>query len=40
MSKEDDIWLDQKVCVVWMYYIVGQNQSEIVSQLGIFRLVV
>ncbi len=34
MSKEDDIRLDQKVRAAWMYYIAGQNQSEIASQLG------
>jgi hypothetical protein len=34
MSKEDDIRLDQKVRAAWMYYIAGQNQSEIASQLA------
>ena len=34
MSKEDDIRPDQKVRAAWMYYIAGQNQSEIASQLG------
>ncbi len=37
MSKEDDIRLDQKVRAAWMYYIAGQNQSEIASQLGTSR---
>lgn len=40
MSKEDDIRLDQKVRAAWMYYIAGQNQSEIASQLGTSRPVV
>lgn len=40
MSKEDDIRLDQKVRAAWMYYIAGQNQSEIASQLGASRPVV
>lgn len=40
MSKEDDIRLDQKVRAAWMYYIAGQNQSEIASQLGPSRPVV
>jgi len=40
MSKEDDIRLDQKVRAAWMYYIAGQNQSEIASQLGSSRPVV
>lgn len=39
MSK-DDIRLDQKVRAAWMYYIAGQNQSEIASQLGTSRPVV
>lgn len=37
---EDDIRLDQKVRAVWMYYIAGQNQSEIASLLGTSRPVV
>lgn len=37
---EDDIKLDQKVRAVWMYYIAGQNQSEIASVLGTSRPVV
>ncbi|STV75243.1 putative SorC-family transcriptional regulator [Klebsiella michiganensis] len=40
MSKEDDIRLDQKVRAAWMYYIAGQNQSEIANQLGTSRPVV
>ncbi|EMZ0752988.1 cytochrome C biogenesis protein CcdA [Klebsiella oxytoca] len=40
MSKEDDIRLDQKVRAAWIYYIAGQNQSEIASQLGTSRPVV
>ena len=40
MSKEDDIRMDQKVRAAWMYYIAGQNQSEIASQLGTSRPVV
>ncbi len=40
MSKEDDIRLDQKGRAAWMYYIAGQNQSEIASQLGTSRPVV
>lgn len=40
MSKEDDIRLDQKVRAAWMYYIAGQNQSEIASLLGTSRPVV
>ena len=40
VSKEDDIRLDQKVRAAWMYYIAGQNQSEIASQLGTSRPVV
>jgi len=40
MSKEDDIRLDQKVRAAWMYYIAGQNQSDIASQLGTSRPVV
>ncbi|HEJ7641051.1 TPA: cytochrome C biogenesis protein CcdA [Klebsiella oxytoca] len=40
MSKEDDIRLDQKVRAAWMYYIAGQNQSEIASHLGTSRPVV
>ena len=40
MSTEDDIRLDQKVRAAWMYYIAGQNQSEIASQLGTSRPVV
>lgn len=40
MSKEDDIRLDQKVRAAWMYYIAGQNQSEIASQLSTSRPVV
>ena len=40
MSKEDDIRLDQKVRAAWMYYIAGQNQSVIASQLGTSRPVV
>nr|CDS55541.1 hypothetical protein SYMBAF_10115 [Serratia symbiotica] len=30
----------QKVRAAWMYYIAGQNQSEIAMQLGISRPVV
>ena len=40
MSKEDNIRLDQKVRAAWMYYIAGQNQSEIANQLGTSRPVV
>ena len=40
VSKEDDIRLDQKVRAAWMYYIAGQNQSEIASHLGTSRPVV
>ena len=40
MSKEDDIRLDQKVRAAWMYYIAGQNQTEIANQLGTSRPVV
>lgn len=37
---EEDIKLDQKVRAAWMYYIAGQNQSEIASVLGTSRPVV
>lgn len=40
MNKEDDFRLDQKVRAAWMYYIAGQNQSEIASVLGTSRPVV
>lgn len=40
MITEDDIRLDQKVRAAWMYYIAGQNQSEIATQLGTSRPVV
>lgn len=40
MTNEDDIRLDQKVRAAWMYYIAGQNQSEIASHLGTSRPVV
>jgi DNA-binding transcriptional regulator LsrR (DeoR family) len=40
MNKEDDIKLDQKVRAAWMYYIAGQNQSDIASLLGTSRPVV
>jgi len=38
--KEDDIRFDQKVRAAWMYYVAGQNQSEIAAQLGTSRPVV
>ncbi|MBJ3814252.1 sugar-binding transcriptional regulator [Shimwellia pseudoproteus] len=40
MITEEDIRLDQKVRAAWMYYIAGQNQSEIATQLGTSRPVV
>ncbi|NIY46011.1 sugar-binding transcriptional regulator [Cedecea colo] len=40
MITEEDIRLDQKVRAAWMYYIAGQNQSEIAAQLGTSRPVV
>lgn len=40
VSKEDDARLDQKVRAAWMYYIAGQNQSEIATRLGTSRPVV
>lgn len=40
LITEDDIRLDQKVRAAWMYYIAGQNQSEIAAQLGTSRPVV
>lgn len=38
--KEDDIRFDQKVRAAWMYYVAGQNQSEIAALLGTSRPVV
>lgn len=40
LITEEDIRLNQKVRASWMYYIAGQNQSEIASQLGTSRPVV
>lgn len=40
LITEEDIRLDQKVRAAWMYYIAGQNQSEIATQLGTSRPVV
>ncbi|UQY45002.1 sugar-binding transcriptional regulator [Erwinia sp. PK3-005] len=40
MLTEENIRLDQKVRAAWMYYIAGQNQSEIALQLGTSRPVV
>ncbi len=40
MITEEDIRLDQKVRAAWMYYIAGQNQSEIATLLGTSRPVV
>lgn len=40
LITEEDIRLDQKVRAAWMYYIAGQNQSEIATLLGTSRPVV